>query len=293
MVRIAVCSLFAVLAACGPTQGDSDATTQASTGSDTGPAPTGGTADTTSPTTTSSTTATTGDGTTGPGVTGTGATGTSTTGATTIDATTGETSTTGTGTSTDTSSDTGAAMPCQTPTDCQPIFLELGDDMPSDIESGWVICNEESVYYREKAVDCVFAAFWPACEGQPGECAVDADCPGKQDCVNQYGTCACAKQCMSDGECEDGEICMCAESSNSPGWLAILNTCVPADCSENADCTGECGCRGSQFFCGTIESAQCPTVADECSDDDDCGDGYCGWNHDETRWTCEQYGQCE
>ncbi|MFY0533180.1 hypothetical protein [Nannocystis pusilla] len=100
---------------------------------------------------------------------------------------------------------------------------------------------------------------------------------------------------MSDSDCSGGQICVCAgDHPGDGGDLYLKNTCMPANCASKADCEGECGCRGSEFFCGHVIGAFCPTLEDECSDSDDCPqDKYCAFDADQARWTCQFLGICE
>jgi hypothetical protein len=304
----ALCCLFTVVAACGPTPAGE---TTAETSSGTTPAesssggtltgPTTGTSETNA--TTLAPTSTTTSGTTGE-PTGTTTVGTTIepTGATTVVSTTGpgtgsttesvDSTTTVGSSSSSTTSDTGLPAVCPTAVDCLPVFFEDENNDETDEESGWLLCNEGSVYYREVALDCAHEVFWPACDGQPGSCATDADCPGNEVCADVWGSCECESQCMSDSDCEDGEICVCAGRGNG-GWLALKNWCVPTGCAGPEDCADDCGCRGSEFFCGTLDTAACPTLTDECHDNADCGGNRCAWEPQEQRWTCQEWGICE
>ncbi|WAS91606.1 hypothetical protein [Nannocystis punicea] len=218
-----------------------------------------------------------------------------TTGETTTSAT-GSTSTTTSGTeSTSTTGDSGDPVPCKAPVDCEPIFFEDPQHQLTDIESGWLFCNGGTVIYRDEALECAHEVFWPKCEGQGGDCAADSDCPDSQVCANIWGDCGCVAQCMSDSDCGDGQICVCAgDHPDVGGDLYLQNTCMPANCASKADCEGECGCRGSEFFCGHVIGAFCPTLEDECSDSDDCPqDKYCAFDAEQERWTCQFLGICE
>ena len=183
---------------------------------------------------------------------------------------------------------------CPAPVDCEPVFFHDQDHNVTDEESGWVRCNGASVFYREAALDCAHEVFFPACDGQPGDCATDADCPGNESCRNLWGSCACMDQCMSDSDCPQGEICACAGEAASEGSRLVLkNECIPANCGQSGDCEGECGCRGTEFFCGTLDGAFCPTLNDDCHDNADCGGDRCAWEPQEQRWTCQGWGICE
>ncbi|MBZ5710240.1 hypothetical protein [Nannocystis pusilla] len=299
--------LVAMAPACGPASPPADTTASEGTGASssgtTTATPTSGGPATEPPSETEATAS--GESTaTEPVVTGSTSPGSTSTGPGSTSTGPGSTSTTSTGAETTTSSTTGesssstgdgpgpASCP---PVDCQPIFFEDENHDLTDIESGWLFCNEGTVHYREEAIDCAHEVFWPKCEGQGGECATDGDCSGNETCANIYGDCYCTAQCMSDSDCGDGQICLCAGDLPAVGAdLALKNQCVPADCTANADCAGECGCRGDKFFCGTLEGAFCPTPDDECEDDEDCEDGgYCGWDSDQKRWVCQGWGICE
>jgi hypothetical protein len=290
--------LFAAVAACGPSvdPGATTGTTQANPDGTTDGAPTSsgsGTSSGTDPTASTAETTTSGTSSTGAVSVGSSSTSTGETGSST---TTGEagSSSSSTDIGTDTSTDTGEPGPCQAPDDCEPIFFDDPQHKLTDLESGWVTCHEGGVIYREEAVDCAHEVFWPKCEGQGGECASDADCPGDQACANIYGDCGCVAQCMSDSECGDGEICLCAGGHpDLPATLYIKNTCLPAQCATKADCAGECGCRGDDF-CGFTVSAFCPTLTDECDDHGDCqGDAICSFDQVEARWRCLPGAICE
>jgi hypothetical protein len=302
--------LFATAPACGPASPPADTTASEGTGASssgtttatpTSGGPVTGTSSETGVTAGSESTSSTATGPVATDSTSTDSTPTGSTstgpGSTTSTSTSTSTETTSTSTSTSSSSSTtdGEAPASCPPFDCQPIFFEDENHELTDIESGWLFCNEGSVHYREEAIDCAHEVFWPKCEGQGGECATDDDCSGNDTCANIYGDCYCTPQCMSDSDCGDGRICVCAGSIPGVGAdLALKNACVPADCAANADCAGECGCRGDKFFCGTLEGAFCPTPDDECEDDEDCSNGnYCGWDSDEKRWMCQGWGICE
>ncbi|MCY0992091.1 hypothetical protein OV203_33440 [Nannocystis sp. ILAH1] len=225
---------------------------------------------------------------------GTTTSGTTTSGTTTSESGTSSTSTSGTGSSS-TTGDSGDPVPCKAPVDCEPIFFEDAQHQLTDIESGWLFCNGGTVIYRDEALECAHEVFWPKCEGQGGECATDGDCPDSQVCANIWGDCGCVAQCMSDSDCSGGQICVCAgDHPGVGGDLYLKNTCMPANCASKADCEGECGCRGSEFFCGFVIGAFCPTLEDECSDSGDCPqDKYCAFDADQDRWTCQFLGICE
>ncbi|MCY1058877.1 hypothetical protein [Nannocystis sp. SCPEA4] len=299
--------MFTVAVACGPTPAGettadtSSGTTPAESSSDgTLTGPTMGTSETnattlapTSPTTSGTTGEPTGTTTVGTTIEPTSTTtAISTTGPGTGSTTESVDSTTTVGSSSSTTSDTPLPAVCPTAVDCLPVFFEDENNDETDEESGWLLCNEGSVYYREVALDCAHEVFWPACDGQPGSCATDADCPGNEACVDVWGSCQCESQCMSDSDCEDGQICVCAGRGNG-GWLALKNWCVPSGCAGPEDCQDDCGCRGSEFFCGTLDTAACPTPTDECHDNADCGGNRCAWEPQEQRWTCQEWGFCE
>lgn len=280
--------LLAVVTACGPT-GPADtsttATSQTSGDDTTAAAPTSGS---TGPTTTAVPTTGTADLTTGDG-TSTGAVGTSS-------SDTGASSTGTTETATGASSTTTGDEPfvCQAPAGCEPIFFEDADNKLTDVESGWVICEQGTLVLREEPVACAHEVFWPKCEGQGGQCASDADCPGTEACANVYGDCSCVAQCMSDSDCGDGEICLCTGGHPElPVSLYIKNTCVASQCAATADCEGPCGCRGNNF-CGYTVDARCSTPTDECAAHSDCeGGDLCVFDEIEARWRCLEGAICE
>ncbi|MCB9752962.1 MAG: hypothetical protein H6713_23660 [Myxococcales bacterium] len=204
------------------------------------------------------------------------------------------TSTTG---ASSTGGSTTGALECEPLADCKPLYFIDEALQLTDIESGWEVCGAWGDHYRVEAIECAHKVFWPVCQGEGGSCETDNDCESDSQCLNVYGTCGCRpKNCMSDSDCPDGEVCVCAAQGDGyAGWTNIKNTCEPASCASAADCPEACGCHGSEFFCGTVERLHCPTLTDECATHEDCDGegGRCYYEPDESRWVCGEWGFCE
>lgn len=211
------------------------------------------------------------------------------------DATSSGTASESSGTASESSAGTtaGHIVQCTAPRECQPYFFDDGEGNVSDIESGWLYCQGGFGTYRQAPVACAQQVFWPACQGDKGTCAVDADCEGSESCVDSYGYCKCVPQCMSDSDCGDDELCLCAAATVGHFWISDRNICIKADCRGSDDCADECGCHASQNFCTTFDSAYCHTKIDTCADNGDCWNvgGGCSWSDEQ--WSCIEWGNCE
>ena len=120
----------------------------------------------------------------------------------------------------------------------------------------------------------------------PGECTVDADCPGGS-CIDSPDGCFCgARTCTNDSDCSPGSACACA---GLPG--VQRNACIEAKCLTNADCDGrECILSGGSEDCcdtGDARGLFCASVDDECRTNADCANGEgCQVSVDGSRFQC-------
>lgn len=124
-----------------------------------------------------------------------------------------------------------------------------------------------------------------------GTCHTDADC--NDATMGSNGRCVYGRigphcdydTCFADADCASNEACLC-DGSDGGG-----NTCVPASCHVNADCTGGLDCSPTFGSCGLYSGYvgyRCHTATDTCTTDADCtGVGaYCAYDETSAHWAC-------
>ena len=128
-----------------------------------------------------------------------------------------------------------------------------------------------------------------------GDCTEDADCgrePNGQ-CASWWNgfdqNCYCQYLCSSDLDCEPGTICVSPKAS-SYDWPV----CVPATCTQDADCpSGECGLGTARDMDTIYAELSCRSEADTCHGDDGCGVSsggqYCLPEGEDGAFRCEDY----
>jgi hypothetical protein len=156
---------------------------------------------------------------------------------------------------------------CENPT---PI-MQAGTEMPS----GFVQCANGFIHHAE-AVECVTPQGMdhPDCANFGGTCQTNADCM-----LNPYGSCqmegfdgfcSCNYGCVTDDDCQDGEVCVCA------GVIGPYAQCIPGECTTGEDCAGElCGLSTHHDVCSDSHEMACTTATDECHVDADCEPAPC------------------
>lgn len=186
-------------------------------------------------------------------------------------------------------------LPNDLPEGCTPLEFLDADYRPTGVWSGWVHCQDSE--FRLAAIDCPLAFEYEACD--PTNC--DACVDGEQ-CLDYYtndsGYCFCGRNCTSDADCGNNEICAC-RSGTGEAWLTSgKNQCILANCDDESDCPAIPDlevphCRLSRDLCGGPESVHCRTELDACTFDADCGNQYCHYDGIDERWTCTDSAICE
>jgi hypothetical protein len=112
--------------------------------------------------------------------------------------------------------------------------------------------------------------------------------------------CACTYDaCAGDANCPDGGLCACHGSQYT---LGLGNTCVPGNCHVDADCQGGAYCSPSAdtMVCSgcALAGYYCHTPRDLCNADCDCWTDtdpfgwFCAYSTAQSRWECQDAGQC-
>lgn len=129
------------------------------------------------------------------------------------------------------------------------------------------------------------------CDAQgQGLCVPHDDGVGESDiwCLCEYS------ECRQDGDCNDGESCLCPQHKNQG-----LSLCVSANCKSDSDCASGL-CLLSQSPCGTSDNLgkYCATDEDFCRGNDSCqglGNGNvwsnCEYNREKDHFGCREYYQ--
>lgn len=268
-----------LLAACGPSAGDTSTSTTASTTTTVGKPSTGetptsadtpGSGSSATGASTGTTAASTGASTTG------GEPGSSSSGA--LDPTTGGSSSGG-----NTTENGGL--------DCGGVeFLQLPEQQ---VEAGLEECPDQSAH-RHTAVACTAPAPAEFCDiGIP---CFDAPCDklGPGLCAKYGGPyCRCAFPCTVDADCAEGAACLCHSGTMNNAISA--SECRPANCRTDADCGGfECGL--SSTACSLPAGLFCRTAQDECKSGQECFDqklgDSCTYDTMQKRWRCDFMLRC-
>lgn len=154
--------------------------------------------------------------------------------------------------------------------------------MDGDVNTGLVTCAD-GVVHRPVAAECpnqlsrrtttpIGIPCEPAQSCSAITCRVDADCTAKAyghcEPEGQVGRLTCKYGCVTDGDCNAGEACVCGPS---------IGACVKAGCRSADDCGGGYLC--AQFYdlfgvgCGEQMQLACQTQADQCRSSRDCSSG--------------------
>lgn len=140
-------------------------------------------------------------------------------------------------------------------------------------KTGFEKCADGRVH-RARAVAC--ADPWPeghACPFGGFECKVDADCKEHPygrcfDLSDQQEYCGCVYGCVTDADCADGNVCVCAGAGvDLPGRAQ----CVPSTCKSDQACPdGEACIIGQYYLCDWEFGLACTSAADTCHSLADC-----------------------
>ena len=95
------------------------------------------------------------------------------------------------------------------------------------------------------------------------------------DCANDAGslftTCLQGRcsfdQCLTDGDCGNGDACVCASDYYGGNTAYHANVCVPANCHVDTDCGPGGYCSASHGYCGSFQGFYCHSKADTCVDE--------------------------
>ncbi len=197
----------------------------------------------------------------------------------------------------------GAADP--TTDDSAPGGL-LGCDSPEAIldhqgaASGYVRCADGAIN-RSEALPVDMAHYDEGMLSCPEEkagnfaCSSDTDCTARPNgrCTTFWtgfvDVCDCVYLCGSDSDCEADEICL----SPKAAYLRFPE-CVPASCTQDADCpSGECGVGSASDGNYRTGAAHCRSEADDCHGDNGCSESSAGilclMDEDQQRFTCQNY----
>jgi hypothetical protein len=101
------------------------------------------------------------------------------------------------------------------------------------------------------------------------DCEFDRDCPTAA--YGPYAHCdvrtggfarACVAGCKLDGDCAEGEACLCGDP---------VGRCVPASCATGADCATSLDCASYAVTPGCFSTGfSCQKPGDSCGGDADC-----------------------
>jgi hypothetical protein len=149
---------------------------------------------------------------------------------------------------------------------------------PQALVGGFVRCAS-GLLHRAEAGNCPTSV--PRAEpvidnagGAPGEC-YDADCahlgphgfcseyPYCEDSISSSGV-GCYAGCMTDADCEAGQLCLCGSLFERRGPEIPVGLCVEATCRTDADCRDGFLCTSYVAY-GEVLFA-CQTPDDECDD---------------------------
>ncbi|MEM9455042.1 MAG: hypothetical protein AAGF11_12750 [Myxococcota bacterium] len=164
--------------------------------------------------------------------------------------------------------------------------------------AGYWICGRERSHdavYRVAAVACNCDYQFPPCaEGGPDDCGDQGACAAGESCSRvSGGACRCLVPCTQDSDCGPGQACLCASGALEGGTLSSFNRCVPADCTDDAGCSGDRRCKIADDICWQPWSLRCTTPVDECVAHSDCPADYCRWDEVEEFWMCDAGAICE
>ena len=145
---------------------------------------------------------------------------------------------------------------------------------PVALGGGWERCKNGLVH-RPTPGKCVYT---PRTTGLPtggpaDQCTKDSQCTAMPNGYCTYvsrNTAApnsnvCAYGCLTDADCDAGNVCQCGASAGA----GVCGHTVPT-CKSDADCNGAlCTNYDSAPGC-MIETFACQTPADQCETDSDC-----------------------
>ena len=109
----------------------------------------------------------------------------------------------------------------------------------------------------------------PTLGGGPAACSTDADCTdkphGQCGIVGQIVECSCQYGCVTDADCDSGEVCSCGNP---------VGRCTKATCKTDADCSGGALCVQTRMTkCSWSSGFACQRPNDACLTDQDCAPG--------------------
>ena len=168
-------------------------------------------------------------------------------------------------------SGTGAGyIACDNPTELQ----------VSGQNTGFVRCGTSDVWHRALVLDCptlLPRAGWGCSSALGG--VVDEPCMTDLDCTTRalgfcttvptshYPGCGCVYGCITDADCEAGQICECGDP---------VGRCRSASCTRDADCEAGSVCASTDLGWGGCtwtppeRGYECQSSADTCLTDADC-----------------------
>lgn len=120
-----------------------------------------------------------------------------------------------------------------------------------------------------------------------GACKSSNDCPLNLHCWQ--GQCT-LDTCLTDSDCASGTVCVCGDTFYG-GNAAHGNVCVTAACKTDSDCGTNGYCSPSIGYCGGIESFNCHTPKDTCTNPQtDCGNcgNQCSYSPQVGHFVCVQ-----
>jgi hypothetical protein len=121
------------------------------------------------------------------------------------------------------------------------------------------------------------------------DCTSDDDCEDDARCRDSH--CERPPECMTQSDCADGQVCLCA-GATSDRTVVAFNQCVPADCTEQSDCGAfECAASAAQDCSGRVLGLYCQKSGDACQSLDEC-QGSCSRADDES-WQCSAEPVCQ
>lgn len=126
-----------------------------------------------------------------------------------------------------------------------------------------------------------------------GECAKDVDCtkgtngrcqPAARTAINFCSYDACS----NDSACGANGVCACAtegaDGQRSAHACLTGNCTIDAACGAGSYCSPSLGTNCGRY--GGVVGYFCHTPQDTCTNDDECGGGFCAWTEEIGKWAC-------